>query len=99
MKYKPVYNYQRDLTYRKRIGRSSDPKRFGLTPVQVQELKTAGQWDKFLEGWYAQRSRFWYRNRLYCIVCGGIKHNVIIILGQRICRECCDEIRKRVKEN
>jgi predicted translin family RNA/ssDNA-binding protein len=99
MKYKPIYSYDLDHTFYKRIGRNSNPKRFGLTKLQVQELQKAGQWEQFLEKWYKKRSAFMYHNRLYCIVCGGLSRKVIVILNQRICRKCCEEIRERVKEN
>lgn len=99
LKYRPIYDPRLDKLFSKRIGKQVNPMRFGLTSLQVEELRQSGQWKLFLRTWQAKRGAYLSSNRLFCVVCGSKRQNGIKILGKRLCKRCCEDIRCRMKQN
>jgi hypothetical protein len=95
--YKPIYKPELDEAFYKRIGRNSNPLRFGLTKLQIQHLKQLGQWEEFLRVWQTKRILYLAKHKLNCYLCGSNRRKGITVLGKRICSKCQEKIRRIVE--
>lgn len=92
--YDVKYNHNLDVAYQ----RGESPSRYGLTRGQVEELKQAGQWEKFFARWKSLRLTYLSKHYKLCIACNKDDKHAMVILGQRICRECCKDIKRKVAQ-
>jgi len=92
--YVPKYNHSLDVAFTERG--TANPARYGLTRGQIEELKQAGQWEKFFCLWKSARLKFLAKNNKLCVICSKDDKKAIVVLGQRICRECCASIHSRM---